>query len=378
MDAVTASTASADSGAPGAAGVPMRPAGVDRDALFLWLAPHLPELRRPCELTRIDGGQSNPTWILRGAGLGAWVLRAKPAPAATLPASAHAIEREARVLRALAGSPVPVPRVRALSEDESVIGVAFYVMDFVPGRVLRDATLPDIAPADRAAYHDEANRVLAALHAVDWRAAGLADFGRHTGFFSRQARRWSQQYARAAGATAPIEAMDRLAEWLPANIPPGADEAGTVALTHGDYRLENLLFHPERPEVVAVLDWELSTLGHPLSDLAYHCSAWHLPGGTLQGFAGRDLRALGIPSERAYIERYCERVGRDASGVLADWPFYLACNLFRLGAILAGIGARVKEGTAVHSRAAEVAAMARPVAELGWAIARGAAPALVD
>jgi aminoglycoside phosphotransferase (APT) family kinase protein len=306
------------------------------------------------------------------------VLRTKPAPAATLPPSAHAIEREARVLRALEGTAVPVPRVRALCEDESVIGVAFYVMDFVPGRVLRDATLPDVPLAERAAHHDEANRVLAALHGVDWRAVGLDDYGRHDGFFARQARRWRQQYALAAAATVPIAAMERLAEWLPTHVPAGADEDSTVRLTHGDYRLENLLFHPSRPEVVAVLDWELSTLGHPLSDLAYHCSAWHLPGGALQGFAGRDLKALGIPSERAYIERYCARVNRDAQEVLADWPFYLACNLFRLGAILAGIGARVKDGTAAHSRAAEVAAMAQPVAELGWAIASGTAPALVD
>lgn len=348
------------------------------DALLRWLAPHLPQLRGPCVLEPIDGGQSNPTWILRGTGAPALVLRTKPAPAAALPSSAHAIEREARVLRALQGSAVPVPRLRALCEDEAVIGVAFYVMDFVPGRVLRDATLPDMPAAERAAHHDEANRVLAALHGVDWRAAGLTDYGRHTGFFARQVRRWNQQYAIAAAANQPIEAMERLAQWLAAHIPAGADEAGQVRLTHGDYRLENLLFHPTRPEVVAVLDWELSTLGHPLSDLAYHCTAWHLPGGTLQGFAGRDLQALGIPSERAYVERYCERVGRDARDVLADWPFYLACNLFRLGAILAGIGVRVKDGTAAHSRAAEVAAMARPVAELGWAIASGAAPALAD
>lgn len=363
-----------------AAALPSSPrtAAPDVDALRRWLAPQLPQLRGPCMLERIDGGQSNPTWILRGSGDGAWVLRTKPAPVAALPPSAHAIEREARVLSALRDTAVPVPRLRALCEDEAVIGVAFYVMDFVPGRVLRDATLPDVPAAERAAHHDEANRVLAALHAVDWRAAGLADYGRHSGFFARQAQRWSRQYAIAAAATKPIEAMERLAEWLPAHIPAGADEPDPVRLTHGDYRLENLLFHPTRPEVVAVLDWELSTLGHPLSDLAYHCSAWHLPGGTLQGFAGRDLQALGIPSEREYIARYCERVGRDSRDVLADWPFYLACNLFRLGAILAGIGARVKDGTATHSRAAEVAAMARPVAELGWSIASGAAPALVD
>ncbi len=304
------------------------------------------------------------------------MLRAKPGPTASLLPSAHAIEREFRVLQALQGSAVPVPQARVLCEDESVIGSAFYVMDWVDGRILRDAHLPGLPVEQRAAYHQAAARVLGALHQVDWRAAGLHDFGRHGGYFGRLIHRWGTQYR--ASVQAPVPAMERLAAWLLEHIPAGADDEGTVCLTHGDYRLENLMFHPTEPEVVAVLDWELATLGHPLGDLAYHCLAWHLPAGVLRGLADLDRAAQGVPDEAATVARYCEATGRPLDEVLAHWPFYIACNLFRLAAILLGIEARVRGGTAAHPDAAAIARMARPVAELGWAIASGAAPALTS
>ncbi len=348
--------------------------GLNLGALTAWLRPRLPDFVRDIQVQRVDGGQSNPSWILRSAQR-AWVLRAKPGPKAALMPSAHAIEREFAVMQALQNSGVPVPRTRVLCEDESVIGVAFYVMDFVEGRIFRDATLPAVPREDRAAYFFEANRVLAALHRVDWRAAGLQDFGRHDGYFARLIRRWTQQYEQ--GVSAPshrIDAMERLAKWLPDNVPHGADESAHTRITHGDYRLENMIFHPTRPEVIAVLDWELSTLGHPLSDLAYNCLAWHMPQGILRGYADADLAALGIPSEADYVARYCPQAGLDCADVMRDWPFYLAFNLFRLAAILHGIGARVRDGTASSASASEIARMAEPVATWGWAIAERHAP----
>jgi aminoglycoside phosphotransferase (APT) family kinase protein len=342
-------------------------------ALVQWLAPRVPGVDGTLRAQRMDGGQSNPSWLLHGTRQ-SWVLRAKPAPAASLLPSAHAIEREFRILQALQGSAVPVPRVRAQCEDESVIGVAFYVMDFVEGRIFRDATLPEVPVAERARYFMEANRVLAALHQTDWQALGLQDFGRPDGYYSRLIRRWTQQ----AHATRhePVEAMDRLIAWLPLHIPAEADGAAHTCITHGDFRLENLMFHPSRPEVVAVLDWELCTLGHPLSDLAYNALAWHMPAGLLRGYGDQDLRALGLPLETDYIDRYCERTGLDAAAVRQDWPFYLAFNLFRLSAILQGIGHREREGTASSASAREIAAMAAPVAEWGWSIAQGQEPRL--
>ena len=320
---------------------------------------------------RLSGGQSNPSWVLR-SGERAWVLRAKPAPAAQLLASAHAIEREYRILRALQGSGVPVPRVHALCEDESVIGVAFYVMDFVPGRIFRDATLPEVPVHERAAYFMAANEVLARLHSVDWRGLGLQDFGRHEGYYSRLIRRWAQQYE--ASRQAPVEAMEQLMRWLPQHIPVAADGAALTCITHGDYRIENLMFHPTRAEVVAVLDWELATLGHPLSDVSYSTLAWHMPSGILRGYGDQDLPALGVPDEQAYVQRYCERMHMDVASVRQDWPFYLAFNLFRLSAILSGIGQRERAGVASNTTARQIAAMAEPVARWGWAIAQGQTP----
>lgn len=352
---------------------PSQAFSLDLPALVAWLAPRVPGVDGHLKAERMAGGQSNPSWILRGAGQ-SWVLRAKPAPAAELLPSAHAIEREYRILAALQHTDVPVPRVRALCEDESVIGVAFYVMDFVEGRIFRDATLPEVPVAQRQAYFIEANRVLAALHRVDWHALGLQDFGRHEGYYTRLIRRWTQQYQ--ASRQQPVEAMERLIDWLPAHIPAGADAAALTCITHGDYRMENLMFHPSRPDVVAVLDWELCTLGHPLSDLSYSALAWHMPAGILRGFGDQDLAALGLPSEADYMMAYVQRMALDAQTVRKDWPFYLAFNLFRLSAILLGIGQREREGTASNVTAKEIAAMAEPVAQWGWAMAQGQRPNL--
>lgn len=335
--------------------------------LVAWLAPRVLGVNAQLRAERMDGGQSNPSWLLHGAGQ-SWVLRAKPAPAAELLPSAHAIEREYRILQALVSTDVPVPRVRALCEDESVIGVAFYVMDFVQGRIFRDATLPEVPAAERSAYFMAANRVLADLHQVDWRQLDLQDFGRHEGYYSRLIRRWTQQYQ--ATRLAPVPAMEQLIAWLPQHIPAGADGAQHTCITHGDYRMENLMFHPTRPEVVAVLDWELCTLGHPLSDLSYSALAWHMPAGILRGYGDQNLTALGLPAEPDYVARYAERMGLDTQAVLKDWPFYLAFNLFRLSAILQGIGQREREGTASNATAKDIAAMAEPVAQWGWAIAQ--------
>ncbi|MGZ5251410.1 MAG: phosphotransferase family protein, partial [Caldimonas sp.] len=254
-------------------------------------------------------------------------------------------------------------------EDEGVIGRAFYLMEFVAGRVLWDQSLPAYDPPARAAIYDEMNRVIAALHSVDPAAVGLADYGKPGNYFERQIGRWTKQYL--ASITEPIEAMDRLIEWLPAHIPASARDDSRVSVVHGDYRLDNLVFSATEPRIVAVLDWELSTLGHPLADFSYHCMSWHIPPGSFRGIGGLDHAALGIPDEKAYVRRYCERTGRaDPDAVMADWNFYLAYNLFRIAGILQGIAKRVEAGTASSAQARQSAAGARPLAEMGWNIAR--------
>ncbi|MGC4076338.1 MAG: phosphotransferase [Rubrivivax sp.] len=339
----------------------------DVAALERWLAHELPGFQGPLSVEQFKGGQSNPTYKLVTPG-GAWVMRSKPGPAAKLLPSAHAIEREYRVMQALAATAVPVPRMVALCEDEAVIGRAFYLMDFVAGRVLWDPALPGMSPAERAAIHDEANRVIAALHTVDVAAVGLADYGRPGNYFERQIARWSKQYQ--ASVTEPIAEMDRLIDWLPQHLPAGARDESQVAVVHGDFRLDNLVFAPDAPRVVAVLDWELSTLGHPLADFSYHCMAWHIPPGMFRGLGGLDLAALGIPSEADYVRRYCERTGRaDPEALMADWNFYLAYNLFRLASITQGIAKRVVDGTASSEQAKATGAATRPLAELAWRFA---------
>ncbi len=308
------------------------------------------------------GGQSNPTYRLLAGGRH-YVLRAKPGPAAKLLPSAHAVEREFRVISALGKAGVPVPKTYCLCEDESVIGRAFYVMECVEGRVLWDSSLPGLGPAERAAIYDEMNRVIAVLHGIDYRAAGLVDFGKPGNYFARQIARWGRQYR--ASETQQIEAMDRLIAWLPDRIPPGEE----TAVVHGDYRMDNLIFHPAEPRIIAILDWELSTLGHPLADFSYHCMAWHIPPGQFRGIAGLDLEALGIPGEARYIASYCARTGRES---IEHWDFYLAYNLFRIAAILQGVMKRALEGTAASAQALDAGGRARPLAELGWKYAERA------
>ena len=346
----------------------------DPQALAEHLQRHLDGFSGPLTIEQFKGGQSNPTYRLSTPS-GRWVMRSKPGPVARLLASAHAIEREFRVMRALAGTEVPVARMHLLCEDESVIGRAFYIMEHVEGRVLWEQSLPAFTPAQRGALYDEMNRVLAALHQVQPAAIGLSDYGRPGSYFERQIGRWSKQYA--ASVTQPIEAMDRLIDWLPAHMPDSARDETQVSIVHGDYRLDNLMFHPTEPRVLAVLDWELSTLGHPMADFSYHCMAWHIQPGQFRGIGGLDLAALGIPTEAAYIDAYCRRTGRDAPAdretLARDWNFYLAYNLFRMAAILQGIAKRVEDGTAASEQARQAGAGARPLAELGWRFAQQSA-----
>jgi aminoglycoside phosphotransferase (APT) family kinase protein len=342
----------------------------DTDALSTWLGSHLDGFQRPLQVEMFKGGQSNPTYKLLTPQR-QYVMRAKPGPVAKLLPSAHAIEREFAVMGALHGTDVPVARMFCLCEDESVIGRAFYVMEFVQGRVLWDQSLPGMSASQRGAIYDEMNRIIAALHSVDHAARGLAGFGRPGSYFERQIGRWSKQYA--ASVTEPIDEMDRLIDWLPQHIPDSARETGMTRIVHGDYRLDNLIFHPTEARVLAVLDWELSTIGHPLADFSYHCMAWHIPAGSFRGIGGLDVTSLGIPSEQEYIRRYCERTGLTTPEALApDWNFYLAYNLFRIAAILQGIAKRVETGTAASARAAQSAKGVRPMAELAWQFAKRA------
>ncbi|MDP2408177.1 MAG: phosphotransferase family protein [Hydrogenophaga sp.] len=339
----------------------------DIPTLQHWLATHVEGFNGPLSVEMFKGGQSNPTYKLITPQR-AYVMRAKPGPVAKLLPSAHAIEREFRVMSALHGSGVPVAQMHALCENESVIGRAFYVMECVEGRVMWDQSLPDMTREQRGAIYNEMNRVMAALHTVDPIAIGLDGYGKPGNYFERQIGRWSKQYV--ASITQPIPEMDQLMAWLPQNIPAMARDESMVSVVHGDYRLDNLMFHPTEPRVLAVLDWELSTLGHPLADFSYHCMAWHIPPGAFRGIGGLDVQALGIPTEDNYIALYCERTGFATPAQLkADWNFYLAYNLFRLAAILQGIAKRVETGTASSAQAVSSAAGARPLAEMAWRFA---------
>jgi aminoglycoside phosphotransferase (APT) family kinase protein len=343
---------------------------IDVAALARWLGEHLQGFGGPLQLRKFAGGQSNPTYELITPAR-RYVMRAKPGPVAKLLPSAHAIEREFRVMQALADSEVPVAPMHVLCTDESVIGRAFYVMAHVPGRVLWEQALPGLTPAERRAHYLEMNRVLAALHRIDPASVGLGDYGKPGNYFERQIARWSKQYT--ASVTTPIPEMELLIEWLPRHIPERARDGSRVAIVHGDYRLDNLMFHPTEPRVLAVLDWELSTLGHPLADFSYHCMSWHIPPGVFRGVAGLDLAALGIPAEQEYIERYCDQTGWvSPADLLTDWNFYLAYNMFRLAAILQGIAKRVEDGTASSDQALQSGAGARPMAELAWSFAQRA------
>ena len=329
---------------------------LDIESLQRYLKGRLPDFAGDLTAEKFPGGQSNPTFLLSD-GSQRWVLRRKP-PGELL-ASAHAVDREYRVMTALRDTDVPVAKTYLLCEDESVIGSMFYVMEHLDGRVLWDPQLPEVASnAERAAMYEEMNRVLAALHNVDVDAVGLSDFGRPGNYYERQISRWTKQYR--ASETDHSPAMETLIAWLPANTPP---DDGAVSLVHGDYRLDNLMFHATEPRVIGVLDWELSTLGHPLADLAYQVMAWQLPNeGGLRGLMGIDRAAIGLPSDDAYVRRYCELTGREG---IDNWNFYLVFCFFRLAAILQGVKKRALIGTASSPEAEARGAMVDPLADFG-------------
>ena len=329
----------------------------DTGALERFLKSRIDGLVGPLAVEQFKGGQSNPTYRFSAADGRRFVLRRKP-PGKLLP-SAHAVDREYAVMTALHGTGFPVPKTHVLCEDESVIGTAFFVMDYVEGRVMWDQALPGMTREEREAIWSEMNRVIALLHATDFVGAGLASFGRPGNYIERQIARWSKQYQ--ASETEKMPAMDNLIAWLPQNVPPAAD----ATIVHGDFRLDNMIFHPSEPRILAVLDWELSTLGDPLADFSYHCLSWHVPPGHFRGVAGLDIDALGIPQEDDYIAMYCRRTGR-TSIERKHWDFYIAYNLFRIAAILQGIMKRVVDGTAASDQARDAGMRARPMAQLGW------------
>jgi aminoglycoside phosphotransferase (APT) family kinase protein len=331
--------------------------GFDVARLEEWMRQEVAGFSGPLSVEQFRGGQSNPTYKLTAPGR-AYVLRRKP-PGKLLP-GAHAVDREYRVLAALGAQGFPVPRVHGLCTDESVIGTPFYVMDMVEGRIFWEADFPQVPREERPAYFDAMNRTIAQLHAIDPEAAGLGDYGKPGNYFERQIARWSKQYLGDTDAGR-VPAMDRLVEWLPANIPDAGNESGVI---HGDFRCDNMIFHAERPEVIAVLDWELSTLGHPLADFTYHLMVYRMPAGVSTGLAGLDLAALNIPSEADYVAAYCRRTGRDG---IADIDFYMSFNMFRLAAIVHGIKGRLVRGTASSAHADRMAASLKGLAELAWA-----------
>lgn len=314
---------------------------LDEVALWKYLQQHLEDFSPPAQLRQFQGGQSNPTYLIETP-TKKFVLRKKP-PGKLLP-SAHLIEREYRILRALPETEVPVPSARLLCEDPSVIGTAFYVMDHVEGRVITGVTLPNLTPADRRAIYTDYARVAARLHAVDYKACGLGDFGKPEGYVARQLDRWTKQFL--ASKTEENADMNALIAWLASHVPAN-DE---TAIVHGDYRIGNTILHRTEPRIVAVLDWELATLGHPLSDLAYACMYYRIPSSNegTGGLAGTDIAALGIPSEQEFIDMYCRFSGRER---IEDWPFFLAFANFRMAAITQGVYARALQGNAADRRA---------------------------
>jgi aminoglycoside phosphotransferase (APT) family kinase protein len=337
---------------------------LDVAALQAWLEKNLAGFAGPLTVEQFKGGQSNPTFKLITPNQ-TYVMRAKPGPAAKLLPSAHAIEREYQVMHALRDTGVPVAKMCALCEDESVIGCAFFIMEFVAGRVFWDQAIPAVSNGERRKIYLEMNRVIAALHSVDVAKVGLSEYGKPGNYFERQIGRWSKQYK--ASETEAIEAMERLIEWLPQHIPAGEE----TSIVHGDFRLDNIIFHPTEPRALAVLDWELSTLGHPLADFSYHLMSWHIPPGQFRGIGGLNLAELNIPSLEEYTRLYCERTQR-APIPPQDMRFYMAYNMFRLAGILQGIMKRVVDGTASSAQAVAAGKSARPLAEMGWKYAQSA------
>ncbi|URD62241.1 phosphotransferase [Sphingomonas sp. KRR8] len=334
----------------------------DEDALNAWLEANVAGFRGPLSVRQFKGGQSNPTYQLCAAS-GDYVLRRKP-PGKLLP-GAHAIDREYRVLSALGAQGFAVPHVHALCEDEGVIGTAFYVMDMVAGRIIWEASFPGLEPADRAAHFDAMNATMAGLHSYDPATIGLGDYGRASGFVERQVSRWSRQYLGDEEAGR-VEAMDKLVEWLGKHLPPDRGESRVI---HGDYRCDNMIFAADAPQVRAVLDWELSTLGDPEADFVYHCMMYRMPAGMFTGLAGLDLPSLGIPSEDEYVAAYCRRTGREA---IPAFDYLMVFSLFRLAAIIHGIKGRLVRGNASSAHAEESVRALEPLADLAWAQARQA------
>ena len=328
---------------------------LDDEILAIYLKKHLDGFCGPLTSTKFKGGQSNPTYLLEAAS-GKYVLRRKP-PGHLL-ASAHAVDREFRVLTALHGSKVPVAKPHHLCKDDSVIGSMFYIMEFVDGDIFWDPSFPDFTPAQRADYYDAILKTMAALHSVNIETAGLADYGKPGNYFSRQINRWSEQYR--AAETDDIVAMNHLIEMLPLRCP---DDDGSVALVHGDFRIDNLMFAKNKPQISAIVDWELSTLGHPLADLGYFCMALRLPRNpALPGLAGLNRKELGIPSEEKILKRYAELSGRD---IPEDWPFVLAFCFFRLAAIAQGVAKRAQQGNASSEQAMQAGQMTALLALMG-------------
>lgn len=335
---------------------------LDEVALAAHLEQHIPEFKGPLTASKFAGGQSNPTFKIDAAS-GTYVLRRQP-PGKLLK-SAHAVDREYRVMKALQDSGVPVPKVHYLCEDTSVLGSMFYVMEFKQGGIYWAATLPDIDSSEtRGKMYDEMNRVLAALHSVDIEAAGLADYGKPGNYFERQLQRWTKQYR--ASELQEIPEMDALISWLETHLP---EDDGKVSLVHGDYRLDNMIFSEDHQSVIAVLDWELSTLGHPYADLAYQCMQLRLPASkdkqAMSGLLGVDFQALGIPTEAEYVAKYCERVGIPG---IDNWSFYLCFSFFRLAAIVQGVAKRAADGNASNAKAATVGKMVQPLAQMAMQI----------
>lgn len=327
----------------------------DQPALERWMADHVAGFAGPLVVEQFRGGQSNPTFKLTTPGR-AYVLRRKP-PGPLLK-GAHAVDREARVMQGVAKAGFPVPHVHALCTDDAVIGSWFYVMDMVDGRIFWDTSFPGVPREERPAYFDAMNATIAALHSIDFEAVGLGDYGRTGDYFARQIRTWSAQYL-SDDLAGRDPYMDRLVEWLPANIPA----SDSTAIVHGDFRADNMIFHPTEPRVIAVLDWELSTLGNPAADFAYHAMMYRMPAAIFTGLGGADLAALNIPAEADYIAAYCRRTGRDA---LPEFDYAVAFNLFRLAAIVHGIKGRLIRGNAANAQAKSRADALPVIAELAW------------
>lgn len=336
---------------------------LDKKVLSNYLKARLDGFSGKLSVQQFGYGQSNPTYFLTDSETGRhYVLRKKP-PGKLLP-SAHAVDREYRIIQALGQTDVPVPRVYLLCQDESIVGTPFYVMAHVRGRIFRSPTVPEAADtAERAAIFEAMIDTLARIHLVDWEALGLADFGKPGNYMARQTGRWSKQYL--ASKTDDIKSMERLMAWLAENVP----DDDTTSIVHGDFRLENMIVHPTEPRVVAVLDWELSTLGHPLADMAYSCMGYHLPADGSQkfGFLGVDFEKTGIPTEDAFVASYCRRTGREK---IPDWTFYIAFSLFRIAAIVQGVYKRGLDGNASASDAQTYGDMVKGLADVAWAVVR--------